>query len=29
MRVVIADDSPLLREGVAHVLTENGIGVVA
>jgi DNA-binding NarL/FixJ family response regulator len=29
MRVVIADDSPLLREGVAHVLAENGIDVVA
>jgi DNA-binding NarL/FixJ family response regulator len=29
VRVVIADDSPLLREGVAHVLAENGIEVVA
>jgi DNA-binding NarL/FixJ family response regulator len=29
VRVVIADDSPLLREGVAHVLTEHGIDVVA
>jgi DNA-binding NarL/FixJ family response regulator len=29
MRVVIAEDSPLLREGVAHVLTENGFEVVA
>jgi DNA-binding NarL/FixJ family response regulator len=29
MRVVIAEDSPLLREGVAHILTENGIDVVA
>ena len=29
MRVVIADDSPLLREGVAHVLAENGMDVVA
>jgi DNA-binding NarL/FixJ family response regulator len=29
MRVVIADDSPLMREGVAHVLAENGIEVVA
>ena len=29
MRVVIADDSPLLREGVAHVLAENGMEVVA
>jgi DNA-binding NarL/FixJ family response regulator len=29
MRVVIADDSPLLREGVAHVLVDNGIDVVA
>jgi DNA-binding NarL/FixJ family response regulator len=29
MRVVVADDSPLLREGVAHVLTEDGIEVVA
>ena len=29
MRVVIAEDSPLWREGVAHVLVENGIDVVA
>jgi DNA-binding NarL/FixJ family response regulator len=29
VRVVIADDSLLLREGVAHVLVENGIEVVA
>jgi DNA-binding NarL/FixJ family response regulator len=29
MRVVVADDSPLLREGVAHVLAESGIEVVA
>ena len=29
MRVVVADDSPLLREGVAHVLVENGFEVVA
>jgi DNA-binding NarL/FixJ family response regulator len=29
VRVVVADDSPLLREGVAHVLAENGIDVVA
>lgn len=29
MRVVIAEDSPLLREGIAHVLAENGIEVVA
>jgi DNA-binding NarL/FixJ family response regulator len=29
MRVVIAEDSPLLREGIAHVLSENGIDVVA
>ena len=29
MRVVVADDSPLLREGVAHVLADNGIEVVA
>ena len=29
MRVVVADDSPLLREGVVHVLTEEGIEVVA
>ncbi len=29
MRVVVADDSPLLRRGVAQVLVENGIDVVA
>jgi DNA-binding NarL/FixJ family response regulator len=29
MRVVIAEDSPLLRKGVAQVLAENGIDVVA
>jgi DNA-binding NarL/FixJ family response regulator len=29
VRVVVADDSPLLREGVAHVLAENEIEVVA
>lgn len=29
MRVVIADDSVLLREGVARVLAENGFDVVA
>jgi DNA-binding NarL/FixJ family response regulator len=29
MRVVIAEDSPLLREGIAHVLSEHGIDVVA
>jgi DNA-binding NarL/FixJ family response regulator len=29
MRVVIADDSPLLRKGVAQILAENGIEVVA
>jgi DNA-binding NarL/FixJ family response regulator len=29
MRVVIAEDSPLLREGIAHVLAENDIDVVA
>jgi DNA-binding NarL/FixJ family response regulator len=28
MRVVIADDAPLIREGVARLLTENGIEVV-
>ena len=28
MRIVIADDAVLLREGVAHLLTENGIEVV-
>jgi DNA-binding NarL/FixJ family response regulator len=29
VRAVVADDSPLLREGVVHVLTEEGIEVVA
>ena len=29
MRVVIADDAPLIREGVARLLVENGIEVVA
>ena len=29
MRVVIAEDSPLFREGLAHVLGENGFEVVA
>jgi len=29
MRVVIADDAPLIREGVAHLLAENGLDVVA
>ena len=28
MRIVIADDAVLLREGVAHLLTESGIEVV-
>jgi DNA-binding NarL/FixJ family response regulator len=28
MRVVIADDAPLVREGVARLLTENGVDVV-
>jgi DNA-binding NarL/FixJ family response regulator len=28
MRVVIADDAPLIREGVAHLLIENGVEVV-
>jgi len=28
MRVVIADDAPLIREGVARLLTENGVEVV-
>jgi DNA-binding NarL/FixJ family response regulator len=28
MRVVIADDAPLIREGVARLLTENGYDVV-
>jgi DNA-binding NarL/FixJ family response regulator len=29
MRVVIADDAPLVREGVARLLTENDVEVVA
>jgi DNA-binding NarL/FixJ family response regulator len=29
MRVVIADDAPLIREGVTRLLTENGVEVVA
>jgi DNA-binding NarL/FixJ family response regulator len=29
MRIVIADDAPLIREGVAHLLTEAGLEVVA
>jgi DNA-binding NarL/FixJ family response regulator len=29
VRVVIADDAPLIREGIARLLTENGIEVVA
>jgi DNA-binding NarL/FixJ family response regulator len=29
MRVVIADDAVLVREGVAHLLAENGVDVVA
>jgi DNA-binding NarL/FixJ family response regulator len=29
MRVVIADDAPLIREGVTRLLTENGIEVIA
>ena len=29
MRVVIADDAPLIREGLARLLAENGIEVVA
>ena len=29
MRVVIADDAALIREGVARLLTENGLEVVA
>jgi DNA-binding NarL/FixJ family response regulator len=29
MRVVIADDAPLIREGVARLLTENAVEVVA
>jgi DNA-binding NarL/FixJ family response regulator len=28
MRVVIADDAPLIRDGVARLLTENGVEVV-
>ena len=28
MRIVIADDAALFREGVAHLLTENGLEVV-
>ena len=28
MRIVIADDAALIREGVAHVLTESGLEVV-
>jgi DNA-binding NarL/FixJ family response regulator len=28
MRVVIADDAPLIREGVARLLTENGVDVI-
>jgi DNA-binding NarL/FixJ family response regulator len=28
MRIVIADDAPLIREGIAHLLTENGFEVV-
>jgi hypothetical protein len=28
MRVVIADDAPLIREGVAHLLMESGVEVV-
>src|SRR2546423_4542319 len=28
MRIVIADDAPLIREGVARLLTENGVEVV-
>ena len=28
MRVVIADDAPLIREGVARLLAENGVEVV-
>jgi DNA-binding NarL/FixJ family response regulator len=29
MRVVIADDAPLIREGVTRLLTENGVEVLA
>jgi DNA-binding NarL/FixJ family response regulator len=28
MRVVIADDAPLIREGVARLLTDNGVEVI-
>jgi serine/threonine-protein kinase len=28
MRVVVADDAPLIREGVARLLMENGVDVV-
>jgi DNA-binding NarL/FixJ family response regulator len=28
VRVVIADDAPLIREGVARLLTENGVDVI-
>jgi serine/threonine-protein kinase len=28
MRVVIADDAPLVREGIAHLLVEHGVDVV-
>ena len=28
MRIVIADDAPLIREGVAHLLMEHGVEVV-
>jgi DNA-binding NarL/FixJ family response regulator len=28
MRVVVADDAPLIREGVARLLTDNGVEVV-
>jgi DNA-binding NarL/FixJ family response regulator len=29
VRVVIADDAPLIREGIARLLAENGVEVVA
>ena len=29
MRVVIADDAPLIREGIARLLAESGVDVVA
>jgi DNA-binding NarL/FixJ family response regulator len=29
MRVVIADDAPLIREGITRLLTDNGVEVVA